>query len=73
MPRVFSNGHGYYVIALLTRTEPEAQFVEDELDAVRQQLTELARTKTTRVWIESRQRELQETGALQIYPLYPQN
>ncbi len=73
VPQVFSDGDGHYVIALQTRSEPEGEFVEEQLDTVREQLTERVRANTIRVWIAGRRRELQETGDLQIYPLYPQN
>ncbi len=72
VPRVFGEGNAYYVISLSARSEPDAQSVEDQLDAVREQLMDRLRRSATRVWLESRRRELQETGALQIYLLYPQ-
>lgn len=73
VPEVFDDGHAYYVVALFRRTEPDPATLEGELDAVRTQLVRLARSNTTRVWVESRQRELEETGALRVFPLYPQS
>ncbi len=73
VPRVFGEGDAYYVISLSLRSEPAAQSVEDQLDAVREQLTDRLRRSATRVWVESRRRELEEAGDLQIYPLYPQS
>ena len=73
VPRIFGERDAYYVIALSARSEPDTQSVEDQLAGVREQLTDRLRRNATRVWVESRRRELEEAGDLQIYPLYPQS
>ncbi len=72
-PRVFAGGSSFYVISLLEREEPGAELIEEQLPVVREQLTELARKSTVQLWLEARHRELNESGELRIYPLYPQN
>lgn len=70
---VFSDADSFYVISLLERNEPDAQAVEDRVAAMSERFTEAARENTTQVWLEHRRRELEESGELRVYPLYPVN
>ncbi len=72
-PRPFSGGDSFYVISLLEREEPAGERIEAQLSIVREQLTDLARRNTVQLWLEASQRELNESGELHIYPLYPLN
>ncbi len=71
--RVFSDADSFYVISLLERNEPDPQAVEDRVAAMSERLTEAARDNTAQVWLEHRRRELEESGELRVYPLYPGN
>ena len=72
-PRVFAGGDSFYVISLLEREEPAAERIEEQLSVVREQLTDLVRRNTMQLWLETSHRELNESGDLRIYPLYPLN
>lgn len=72
-PRVFEGGDSFYVISLLEREEPLGELVEEQLPVVREQLLDLTRRNTLQLWLEARYRELEGSGELRIYPLYPLN
>lgn len=73
VPQVFRGGDSFFVISLLERNVPEPDTVDAQVEAVLEQLTQLARANTTQIWLEDRSRALEERGQLRIYPLYPGN
>ncbi len=66
---VLEGPRGFYLVSLLERKEPDAQALESELTAMREQLESRARSDVRALWIMSRVRELEAEQKLVRHPL----
>jgi parvulin-like peptidyl-prolyl isomerase len=68
---IFQAGDSFYLISLAERREPDAEELEVQVDRARERFESQTRAQLTNQWFAARRAELERSGRLRIYPLYP--
>jgi peptidyl-prolyl cis-trans isomerase D len=69
--RVYEAGGSFFAIGLERRETPPEEEVDGQLEAELDRRTSLARSETTSLWYQTRRRELDEAGAIELYAIDP--